>query len=271
MPFKVRERIPPFPAERLEALCRVLADTESGLTGSEIGHLLAQIQVEDPDPELTKWKRLYNAFVAFQNREQLGNHVIVFITRAMDPAKYTADLGGFQQRRDRLNSILAFCGVRLGEDGKCRRVQIASTLPEALERANRLQGQLRLRGVHDDVLTFCKAEILVENYFHAVFEAMKSITSKLRTISGLTSDGSELVDQAFSFGKAGKPLLAISALDSETLLGEQRGFVSLLKGLYGTIRNPLAHNPKIEWDMSEQDALDILTMISLVHRKLDKA
>jgi len=40
---------------------------------------------------------------------------------------------------------------------------------------------------------------------------------------------------------------------------------------YGTIRNPLAHDPKIEWDMNEQDTLDILTMISLVHRKLDKA
>jgi uncharacterized protein (TIGR02391 family) len=52
---------------------------------------------------------------------------------------------------------------------------------------------------------------------------------------------------------------------------EQRGFVSLLKGLFGTIRNPLAHDPKIEWDMNEQDALDILTMISLVHRKLDRA
>ena len=47
--------------------------------------------------------------------------------------------------------------------------------------------------------------------------------------------------------------------------------MNLLKGLYGTIRNPLAHNPKIEWDMTEQDALDILTMISLVHRKLDQA
>ena len=42
-------------------------------------------------------------------------------------------------------------------------------------------------------------------------------------------------------------------------------------GLYGTIRNPLAHDPKVEWDMTEQDTLDILTMISLVHRKLDQA
>jgi len=47
--------------------------------------------------------------------------------------------------------------------------------------------------------------------------------------------------------------------------------VSLLRGLCGTIRNPLTHDPKVDWDMTEQDALDILTMISLVHRKLDQA
>ena len=47
--------------------------------------------------------------------------------------------------------------------------------------------------------------------------------------------------------------------------------MNLLKGLYGTIRNPMAHDPRVEWDMNEQDALDILTTISLVHRKLDQA
>jgi uncharacterized protein (TIGR02391 family) len=89
-------------------------------------------------------------------------------------------------------------------------------------------------------------------------------------LSGLTTDRADLVHDAFGV-KYGDPLLAINAFDTETLKGEQRGFVSLLKGLYGMIRNPLAHGPRIEWDMSEQDALDILTMISLVHRKLDRA
>jgi uncharacterized protein (TIGR02391 family) len=65
-------------------------------------------------------------------------------------------------------------------------------------------------------------------------------------------------------------VLAINQLVTETDKGEQRGFINLLTGLFGTIRNPLAHNPKVEWDMSEQDALDILTMASLIHRKLDK-
>lgn len=39
----------------------------------------------------------------------------------------------------------------------------------------------------------------------------------------------------------------------------------------GKVRNPLAHEPKMEWNVSEQDALDILTTISFVHRKLDRA
>ncbi len=60
-------------------------------------------------------------------------------------------------------------------------------------------------------------------------------------------------------------------LKTETDKGEQRGFANLLIGLFGTIRNPAAHNPKVEWPMAEQDALDILTTASLVHRKLDNA
>jgi uncharacterized protein (TIGR02391 family) len=47
--------------------------------------------------------------------------------------------------------------------------------------------------------------------------------------------------------------------------------MNLLKGLFGTFRNTTAHAPKITWDIEEQDALDILSMVSLVHRRLDKA
>jgi uncharacterized protein (TIGR02391 family) len=176
----------------------------------------------------------------------------------------------FHARRHRLNSVLTLCGMSLGEDGQIRRSDTARTIDHALERANRLHAALVQRAVHADVLRFCNAEILQENYFHAVFEAMKSITAKIRRLSGLTKDGAGLVHDAFG-QKYVRPLLAINPLLSETRRGEQNGFVNLLKGLYGTIRNPLAHDPKVEWDMGEQDALDILTTISLVHRKLDQA
>jgi len=265
------EHIAQFNPQQLTAIARILAETENGLTGSEIGYLLRDCRIPEMSSEMTKWKRLFNAFVEEQNRKRYGNHVLMFITRAMNPVQYTQRPTVFSSRRDELNTVLALCGMQIGRDGKVRRVMKAEHLEEALERAGRLHAALVTRQVHMDVLRFCKAELLEENYFHAVFEAMKSIAAKVRKLSGLTSDGSELVQQAFGMAGAKNPVLAISSLSTETEKGEQRGFASLLVGLFGTIRNPLAHNPKIEWAMSEQDALDILTMASLIHRKLDRA
>lgn len=262
--------IPPFSAQQLTAICQVLADTDKGLTGSQIGQLLADSRIPDPNPEMTKWKRLYNAFAEWQNAKQLGNCVLMFVSRAMNPTLYTTQRDLFASRRDELNVVLAFAGIHVGEDGKIRRSTKAENLSEAMKRASRLHDALSNRNVHQDVLKFCKAELLDENYFHAVFEAMKSIAAKIRTLSGLASDGADLVQQAFGQGQSG-PILAVNKLVTDTDKGEQRGFANLLVGLFGTIRNPLAHNPKVEWDMSEQDAMDILTTASLIHRKLDKA
>jgi uncharacterized protein (TIGR02391 family) len=264
------EHVPPFNPQHLQSIAKILADTSDGLTGSEIGYLLRDSKVPDVSPDMTKWKRLFNAFVTIQNEKQIGNYVVMFINRAMNPAQYTAKPHVFNRRRDELNAVLAFCGMYVGDDGRARRAQKAENLDEALKRANRLHAALVGRSVHADVLKFCRAELLQENYFHAVFEAMKSIAAKIRDLSGLATDGADLVNQAFALGQAGTPLLAINDLRTETDKGEQRGFANLLIGLFGTIRNPTAHNPKIEWPMSEQDALDILTMASLIHRKLDQ-
>lgn len=266
------DRVPPFDSQQLESIARVLADTHEGLTGSEIGHLLLECGTADPTPDMTKWKRLYNAFAKAQTKHQLGNHVVMFINRAMSPVKYTADLQRFARRRDQLNTVLAFSGYSVGQDGRVRRAPKAANLDDALKRASRLHGALMNRGVHADVLSYCRAELLQQNYFHAVLEAVKSIAAKIRRLSGLQSDGAELVQAAFGLPRDGSPpRLAINDLQSDTDRGEQRGFANLLIGLFGTVRNPLAHNPKVEWPMEERDGLDILTLASLVHRKLDRA
>lgn len=267
------EQVPPFDSAQLESIAKILADTAEGFTGSQIEHMLRECQIPDPTPSMTKWKRLHNAFVEFQNQRQLGNHVVVFINRAMKPVQYTADPQGFARRRDQLNAVLSFSGFYVGDDGKVRWSQKATKLDEALERAGRLHAALVNRGVHEDVLHYCRVELLQENYFHAVFEATKSIAAKIRSLSGLTSDGAELAQVAFSPPKDGAapPFLAINDLKTDTDRGEQRGFTNLLIGLFGTVRNPLAHNPRVEWPMEERDALDILTLASLIHRKLDRA
>ena len=78
-----------------------------------------------------------------------------------------------------------------------------------------------------------------------------------------------MVDEAFSFKSI--PHLALNSLQTESEQSEQKGFMNLLKGLFGTFRNTTAHAPKIMWSIEEEDALDILSLVSLVHRRLDKA
>lgn len=265
------ERIPPFTSEQLLAISKILAETHGGITGGEITHLLQSCNIPDVSPEMTKWKRLHNAFAEIQNKKQIGNYIVMFINRVMAPVKYTNNPEGFASRKESLNNALAFAGFKVGDDGKVRWVKKAENLSEALARCNRLHTALVVRQVHNDVLLCCKEELLQENCFHAVFEAMKSISCKIRKVSGLDGDGAVLVDQAFAFSDGNAPRLAINSLSTETQRGEHRGFCNLLKGLFGTIRNPLAHNSKVEWEMSEQDALDVFSTISLIHRKLDQA
>jgi uncharacterized protein (TIGR02391 family) len=261
-------RLPSIDEAHLEEICKVLADTTTGLTGSEIGALLTRLDIADPNVSATKRVRLYDALSMRQRRDRCANNVIAFIQASMNPVRYTADPDEFAMKRDELNTVLAFSGYVLGEDGLISQKNKATTLSEAEERARRLERRLRERGVHSDVLKFCRAELVQENYFHAVFEATKSVADKLRDRTGLTSDGADLVENALA-GQT--PVLAINTLQTETERSEQRGFVNLLKGMFGTFRNVTAHAPKIKWPISEEDALDLLSLASYLHRRLDAA
>lgn len=117
-------------------------------------------------------------------------------------------------------------------------------------------------------MKYCKLELLNNNYFHAVLESTKSVSDKTRNLSGLISDGASLVDEAFSLKN---PVLAINSLRTESEQSEQKGFSNLLKGIFGMFRNTTAHAPKINWDISKADAIDLMTTLSFIHRKLDNA
>jgi uncharacterized protein (TIGR02391 family) len=264
-------QIPMFDEVSLRAMCDILGDTSSGLTGIEIGQLLQSCGIKDLDPTQTKRHRLFEALNQQQHSDGCGNNVVAFIYAAMNPVRYTRYPDLFESRRSQLNQVLSFCGFILGENGKLREVTASRTLPEAQERATKLHRELLTRNVHPDVLRFCRAELLVDNYFHAVFEATKSVADKIREKSGHTTDGAQLVDQAFGFKDGSYPILAFNTLRTETERSEHRGLMNLLKGLFGTFRNTTAHAPKIRWVIKEQDALDILTLASLLHRRLDNA
>jgi hypothetical protein len=188
--------IPSFQDQTLRAVADVLGDTSSALTGSEIGRLLADCGIHDPAPTLTKRHRLYEALSTLQRRDGCGNNVADLVRRAMQPVRYLKNPTLFNERRVQLNEVLAFAGLSVTSQGVIESITSAGTIPEAQERAGRLRRSLQERRVHADVLKFCRGELVQDNYFHAVFEATKSVAEKIRELSGLTSDGSKLVDDA---------------------------------------------------------------------------
>jgi uncharacterized protein (TIGR02391 family) len=120
------------------------------------------------------------------------------------------------------------------------------------------------------VLRYCSQEVLEGDSFHAALEAAKSVPARLRSMSGLAVDGAALVDATLSFGQ-GVPKVAINALATKSDRDEQSGFAMLCKGLLGMFRNPTAHDPRISRPLGDDELLELLMVVSMVHRRLDRA
>jgi len=257
-----------YSQSEIEAIASALADTSEGLTGSEIGHLLATLGIADTDPSITKRKRLANAFIARQNYSQNRRAINEFIRQALKPERYVKCQERFETLRANVNGALAFCGLAVNEEGMIIAIDRVKTITEAQRRAAELRADLTARGVHPDVLSFCRVELVADDYFHAVLEAAKSIADRLRSKASVAGDGSTLVDATLC---GPTPKLAINDLKTDSQRSEQSGFANLVKGVFGMFRNPTAHEARILWSMSKEDAEDVLSIVSLIHRRLDKA
>ncbi|WP_454778743.1 TIGR02391 family protein [Georgenia muralis] len=261
----------PWPAGVIEGVAKVLGDTDNGMTGTQIGELLTQLNLDDPGPGVTKWKRLH---VALQNRQVADGsprRTVTAITQAMEPSRYVGRPDLYAWRQGALNEVLTFVGLRVNDRGRVAHAQSSATLSEAAERASSLMHQLKHRGVHDKVLQSCSREVLMRNAFHASLEAIKGIFERIREETRVEADGARLVDATLTLGKSGSPRLAINALATESERDEQTGFAALLKGLAQMYRNPVAHDPRTRRAVSDLELLELLTMVSMVHRRLDGA
>lgn len=156
-----------------------------------------------------------------QQRDQAGNCIIRFISDAMAPARYIQHQDRFHALRDGLNEVMSLVGLRVTEQGKVGYLKAtATTLDEIAMLAGRLRTELQRRGVHPDVLKYCEDELVRKSLFHAVFEANKGVSERLRQLSGSTLDGADLVDYCFA-AKTGMPIVRINAFHTESETSEQ--------------------------------------------------
>lgn len=251
-----------FSTGQIESLSKILGDSASG---SEITSFLSDLNLDDNSQGSTKWRRLNYVFRKTQASDRSANRILAYIQIALSPARFIGENEQFEGYRGEINAVLSFSGVEYGADGNFRKVKPAHTLSEAERRSHTIKAKLQGRRIHPEVLKYCGPELMADNYFHAVFEATKGLAQRIRDLSGVDGDGAVLVDRTFSLKK---PVLAFNTLRTETERSEHTGFMTLLKGCFAAVRNPLAHEPKIMWD-GEDDAADYFTLISLLHRKLD--
>lgn len=261
--------LPSFSNAQLEAICNVLADPYDGLTGAEIGALLQEKNVTDPYPAVLKRHRLYEALRQQQDLDGCGNNIAAFVLSAMHPDRYQDKQALFTRRLERLNAVLGLDGYQINAEGKMKVVPSSRQASEAQERARRLRGELVRRGVHPNVLRCCLPELLTESCYPAVYEAVRGLEELIREKTGLNLEGVELVEQAF--GLRIGPLLAFNTLQSEAEHAEHLAISGLIKNMVSVFKGTSAVEMHSAWALGETEAIDLLTMASMLHRRIDHA
>ena len=256
-------KIPKLSVGTIESISHLLGECA---TGTQITNFLIAKDIKDHSGESTKWKRIYSIFVDLQKKDKCANRLLDISATILDPARFIDKKEEFEEHRQKLNKILVLAGLEYKKNGQFQQCEQAQTLDEVEKRVQTIRSKFKGRNIHPEVLKYCRAELMQDNLFHAVFEATKGLAERIRQKSEVEKDGSALVDHVFS---THKPVLAFNSLQTETEKSEQKGFSSLLKGCFSAFRNPPAHQPKILWQGDEDDIADCFSLISFLHRKLN--
>lgn len=259
-----------FPAlnnAELESISNILGDTSTGFTGSEIGRLLLLCHIPDAWPNGTKRIRIFNSLAEECNRAKSSNCVYAFISEALEPSRWLDAPEAHSAMRTKINEVLALKGIQLNDENKYVQVTMATSVSEARRRASQLSRKLYDLHMHPEVLKCCKEELLQENYFHAVHEAAKSLTDRISVETGLELDGTPLIERAFSMEK---PAVVLNTLRTSSEKNQHRGLKELLLGINYSVRNVTAHELKIKWAIDEDHAINMLSIISAIHKELDE-
>jgi uncharacterized protein (TIGR02391 family) len=259
--------IAPFELAVIEGVAQAVGDA---YTGSKITGLLAEAGAKnaDPGPQHTKWRRIAHAVSKRQVERQSGAVVVNLVAAAAKPARWATEPAGFEEFTRAVNVPLAFAGLEVRDDGLVRRRMTAKTVADVAQLTRRMRSELERRGGHSEVFKYCTEELLAEDCFGSVFEGIKGLATRIRSMASTDEDGSALIDAVF-LGSA--PIILFNRGETVTEKSEQSGLANIMKGLFSAFRNPAAHEPRILWHISEEDAIDLLTTVSLLHRRLDRA
>lgn len=261
--------------QEIEKISRIIGEK---LTGSNITAMFQDLGFTDFDLKQnrpftsTKWRRINESLLEKCINLKSDRPVLNVIEYVSKPSNYVDSPTIWNDLKRAINSILIFKGYELQDDGYVYTTKAVKTLNEAHQRLKSLKDEISSLTLHPEVTKYCKEELLQENYFHAVFEACKGLFDRIRKMSDLTLDGYPLINNAFNFEKPPyQPKIFIqgNSLKTQDEKNQYYGLVNSIKTCLYLYRNHQAHIPKIYDELSLNDAIRGLILVSLSHELLD--
>ncbi len=252
-----------FKLSALEALAKIIGDR---YTGTEISEFFRKVGfpniVHDGG---TKWRFVYASLENLQNQKYGSINIVNAIQQLCDPQEYFSIPDQHAAICRQVTQILSFSELMVGEDGKVRKLgEKATSLSKPIpENAKIFDG----RQFHPTIICHARKLFVEGNYFHAIFECCKVYDKEVQNRSRMSGYGSRLMEEALSLSGT----LKLNTQRNRTEVNEQEGVMHLSVGLMRAIRNPQAHEPALDWPIDREEALDLLSFLNFLFRKIDKA
>lgn len=251
-----------FSLSALERIAKIIGDR---YTGSEITEYFRKAGFQQIRHDgTTKWRFVYSALEQIQKTPYGQYHVAKLIQQLCDPQEYFGNAEGHRKIVNDVNEILNFYGLDVNtKDGK---IVLNDKIDASLHYRESKEAKLfDSRDYHSEVKKHGRLLFLEGRYFHSVFECCKAFDKYVGEKSKVAKHGSDLMSAALSL----KGPLKLNTQTTETERNEQEGLMHLCMGLMRAIRNPESHEPELDWPITREDALDILSLISFLYRQID--
>lgn len=250
-----------FKLPALESLAKIIGNR---YTGSEISGLFRKAGFSDIVHDGgTKWRFVYATLENLQKQKYGPVNVVKIIQQLCDPQEYFSIPDQHTEICRQVNQILSFYALMVDENGQLRKLgeKATSLLKPIPENANIFD----VRQFHPKIIQHARKLFIEGNYFHAIFECCKVYDKDVAMKSQIICHGSDLMSKAFSLSGT----LKLNTQRTETEKNEQEGVMHLSMGLMRAVRNPQAHEPALDWPISREDSLDMLSFLSFLFRKFD--
>lgn len=268
--------VPSIDPTYLTMICDALVSLDDVISDGELGILLLSSDIPDANPNASRHRRLLTAMIAEQERARCADSIAKFLRRTGYHIKTKRGEEAYKRYIREINQIMSFAGLELDIDANLtplvdgtKKMYVA---PEAEERAKQIKALIKARNLHPDLELSCRPEFFVRSgYFVFLTEATKVLLEKVKSKSNLHTEGPGIAEQAFAFPWKGEPILAFNQFETDNDRSEQFSLMVLLKAMFLIVQDEQSGKYRHGWKLSQDDALDLLTVLSFFHRKIDKA